>query len=141
MQTFEVRRTIKAPPARVWARLTDAPALVSGDLGILRLEGRIAPGERLSLTSEAAPRRAFVLHVHEFAPERRMVWTGGLPLGLFTGVREFTLSPSTQGTEFHMRETFRGPLAGLIGRTMPDLTPSFEKFADGLRAMAEEEGA
>lgn len=137
MPTFEVRATIAAPPERVWACLTDAPALVAGGLGLIRLDGRIAPGERISLESGASPGRTFVLTVDEFTPPSRMVWKGGLPLGLFTGVREFTLTPSGTGTEFHMRETFSGLLAPLIGRTLPDLTPSFETFADGLRALAE----
>ena len=37
-----------------------------------------------------------------------------------------------------MREEFSGFLAPLIERTIPDLQPSFEQFADGLRDMAEE---
>jgi hypothetical protein len=36
-----------------------------------------------------------------------------------------------------MREEFSGLLAPLIERSIPDLQPSFEKFADGLRAMSE----
>lgn len=137
MRSFEVRRTIAASPERVWACLTDGPGLVASGLGLLRLEGNIAPGASLKLWSEANPGRAFGLQVAEFEPSRRMVWKGGLPLGLFTGTRVFTLTPGAGGTEFHMREEFSGPLAGLIGRSIPDLTPSFEKFGDGLRQMAE----
>lgn len=67
-----------------------------------------------------------------------MVWEGGMPLGLFRGVRRFTLTPSGRGTDFHMSEEFSGLLAPLITRSIPDLTPSFEKFANGLKALAEE---
>jgi hypothetical protein len=32
---------------------------------------------------------------------------------------------------------FRGPLTPLIWRSMPDLNPSFRKFAEGLRERVE----
>lgn len=137
MTSYEVRRTIKAPPGRVWSCLTDAKALVSGGLGVTRLEGDVSPGARLKLWTEASPGRAFALRVAEFTPATRMVWEGGMPFGLFTGRRQFTLMPAAGGTEFHMREDFTGLMAPLITRSIPDLTPSFEKFADGLRALAE----
>ncbi len=138
MKRFEVRRTIAALPERVWAHLTDAPGLVSGGLGMQRIEGSIALGASLKVWSAANPGRAFALRVTEFTPHRRMVWQGGMPLGLFTGVRQFTLTPSGPGTEFHMREEFSGLLAPLIGKSIPDLQPSFEQFADGLRRLSEE---
>lgn len=137
MKSFEVRRTIAAPPEAVWARLTDAQGLVSGGLGIRQLQGAIAAGARLKVTSEANPGRAFALRVSEFTPHRRMVWKGGMPLGLFTGTRTFSLTPATGGTDFYMREEFTGLLAPLVGKSIPDLQPSFEQFADGLRRLAE----
>lgn len=137
MKSFEARCTIRVPPDRVWAFLTDGRALVAGGLGVLRLDGTIAQGARLKLWSEVSPNRAFALRVSEWAPPRRMVWSGGMPLGLFTGVRTFTLTGVGQHTEFHMREEFSGLLAPLISRSIPDLTPSFEKFAQGLRTLAE----
>ena len=73
----------------------------------------------------------------EFAPSERMVWTGGMPLGLFKGVRTFTLTPADGATRFTMREEFSGPMLPLIWRSMPDFGPSFEQFARGLKARAE----
>ena len=53
-----------------------------------------------------------------------------MPLGLFRGVRTFTLAPEANGTtRFHMREEYTGPMLPLIWRSMPDLGPSFEQFA------------
>ena len=60
-----------------------------------------------------------------------------MPLGLFRGVRTFALSAIPAGTLFHMREEFSGMLAPAIWKSMPDLTPSFEKFATGLKQLAE----
>jgi hypothetical protein len=36
-----------------------------------------------------------------------------------------------------MREEYSGPLLPLIFRTIPDLQPSFDKFARGLKQRAE----
>lgn len=137
MKAFEVRRTISAPVDTVWACLTDAAALQNGGLGVRRLEGQIAAGASIKVTSEANPGRAFALRVTEFTAPRRMAWSGGMPLGLFTGVRTFTLTPAGEATEFHMREEFSGLMAPLITKSIPDLQPSFEQFADGLRRLAE----
>ncbi len=71
-------------------------------------------------------------------PPGRMVWTGGMPLGLFKGVRTYTLSrEASGGTQFHMREEYTGPMLPLMWRAMPDLGPAFEQFAAGLKARAE----
>jgi hypothetical protein len=57
---------------------------------------------------------------------------------LFKGVRTFTLVPQSNGlTEFTLREVFSGPLLALIGRSIPDMTTTFEQFAAGLKRRAE----
>lgn len=134
---YEVRRIIAARPDQIWATLTDAQTLVTGGLGIIRIDGTIAAGAALKVWSEASPTRGFALRVSEFVPHQRMVWEGGMPMGLFKGVREFTLTPAEGTTEFHMTENFSGLLAPLVTRSIPDLTPSFEKFARGLQSLAE----
>ncbi len=94
---------------------------------MVSVEGRIALGERIKVTSEANPKRAFPVTVSELEPPRRMVWSGGMPLGLFKGVRTFQLRPASGGiTRFEMREEYSGPMLPLIWRSMPDLGPSFE---------------
>ena len=72
------------------------------------------------------------------SPGRGMTWLGGMPLGVFKGVRTYHLAPAGDGaTTFTMREEFTGPLVPLIWRTMPDFQPSVDKFASGLKARAE----
>ena len=44
-------------------------------------------------TPRPRPAAAFSLRVTEFVPPRRMVWTGGMPLGLFTGTRRLHTEP------------------------------------------------
>ena len=139
MRSYESSATIDASPDAIWAVLTDAPAYAAWDSGVERVEGTIAPGETIKVYSQANPGRAFPVKVTEYRPGERMTWTGGMPLGLFKGVRTFTLTPDGSGpTRFHMREEYTGPLLPLIWRSMPDLGPSFEQFARGLKARAEE---
>jgi hypothetical protein len=39
-----------------------------------------------------------------------------------------------------MREDYTGPLAGMIAKSIPDLSPSFERFATGLKHRVESTG-
>ena len=137
MRYYEASSTIDAPAAAVWEVLTDGDELTEWDSGIERFEGRIASGEKVTLYSEVSPGRAFPLTVAEFDPPRRMVWRGGMPLGLFTGERTYSLRAVDGGTQFTMREEFTGLMAPVIWRSMPDLGPSFTKFAAGLKARVE----
>jgi hypothetical protein len=137
MKRYESTALINANPEAIWAILTDAASYADWDSGVVRVEGRIAPQEKIKVVSEANPRRAFPVKVTELSPAERMVWSGGMPLGLFKGVRTFTLTPENGATRFQMREEYTGPMLPLIWRSMPDLQPSFEQFARGLKARAE----
>jgi hypothetical protein len=111
------------------------------DSGVLRVEGKIALGETIKVVSGAAPGRTFPVKVSELDPNRSMTWSGGMPLGLFTGVRTFTLTPASDGTtHFQVREEYTGPLLSIMWRSMPDLGPSFAQFAAGLKRRAEQPG-
>ena len=137
MKHYEASSTIAAPPEAVWAILADAPAYSDWDSGVVRLEGKIGPGEKLKVTSEVNPKRAYPVKITRFEPGRAMAWTGGMPLGLMKGVRTFSLTPENGVTRFTLREEFTGPMLPLIWRSMPDMQPSFDKFATGLKARAE----
>ena len=88
--------------------------------------------------SGASPGRTFPVKVTEFDPNKGMTWSGGMPLGLFKGVRTFTLTPAGDGTtRFNLREEYTGLLLSMMWRSMPDLGPSFTQFANGLKQRAE----
>jgi hypothetical protein len=135
--SYSVRRTINASPERIWALLTDGPAYPAWNPAVLALDGEIAVGEKIKLISVADPKRAFMLKVAEMAGPHHMVWSSGMPLGLFKGERTYSLRETGDGTEFSMEEVFSGALAPLITKSIPDMTDSFEQFADGLKAAAE----
>jgi hypothetical protein len=138
LEFYDVTKEIAAAPETVWEVLTDASGYTGWDSGVARVEGTIGLGRKIKVYSKISPGRAFPVKVTELTPNEKMTWTGGMPLGLFKGVRTFTLTPGTEGvTRFHMREEFTGPLLPMIWRSMPDLTASFEQFAKGLKDRSE----
>ena len=134
---FESSADIAATPDAVWAVLINGSAWSSWDSGVDGVDGRIGPGETVTIRSKAAPGRTFPVKVTTFDAPRTLVFSGGMPLGLFKGVRTYRLNPGGQGTRFDMREEYSGPLLALMWRSMPDLGPSFDQFATGLKARLE----
>jgi hypothetical protein len=142
MKRFAAAATIRARPETIWALLTDAAGYPQWNSTVKRIDGHIAADGKITVHAKSAtkntPGRAFPLRVTEFVPLRRMTWAGGMPLGLFTGTRNFVLTPTASGdVTFAMDETYRGPLAPLITRSIPNLQPAFDTFAADLKRRAE----
>ena len=136
MHAFQASAEVRAPVDRIWSILTDAAGYTAWDSGVTRVDGRIADGETITVHSEVSPGRAFPVRV-AMRPPSEMTWTGGMPLGLFRGVRTFHVVPDGEVTRVTMREGYSGPLTGLMWRSIPDLNPSFTRFVNGLKARAE----
>jgi hypothetical protein len=138
MKRFAAAITIRAQLETVWALLTDASGYPRWNSTVVKIDGQIAADGTITVYAKSAPGRAFPLKITEFVPMRRMVWTGGVPLGLFTGTRNFVLTPTASGdVGFAMDETYRGLLAPLITQSIPDLQPAFDTFAADLKRRAE----
>jgi hypothetical protein len=137
MFEFHTHRRIAATPDAVWTVLTDVRSWPTWDSGVTSVEGDAVDGGKVTVHSEVSPGRSFPVRVAIDGNSRRMTWTGGMPLGLFRGVRTFVVEPDGEEAEFDMHEQFSGPLAGPIGKRMPDLQPSFDKFAAGLASRCE----
>ena len=138
MKRFSASTNIKASKETIWKLLTDAPNYPTWDPGVIRIEGTIAPGQQITAYSKLNPNRGFAAKVTEFVPGERMVWSGGMPLGLFKGVRTFLLKPRGDGSiDFTLSEEFSGPLLPMIGGSIPDMTQNFQDFVAGLKARAE----
>jgi hypothetical protein len=138
MRSFEAAARIDASPEQVWAVLVDVVSWRDWNSGVDRVEGRVALGERLTLYATMIRTRPFVVTVTELRPGEAMRWRGGLPLGAAVIERTYRLDGQEDGgTALTVREDHTGPLAGLLGRTTPDLNPSFRQFCDGLKARAE----
>jgi uncharacterized protein YndB with AHSA1/START domain len=141
MRYYEATSVIAASAEAVWSVLTDGPGWATWDSGVDAVEGRIVLGETVRIRTKAAPGRTFPVKVTAVEPPARLRFSGGMPLGLFRGVRTYTLSLAADGgTTFQVREEYTGPLLGLIWRSMPDLGPSFDRFARGLKLRVESGG-
>ena len=138
MRAYQATSTIQATPDELWRVLSDITAWPAWDSGVTKVDGRLALGEQLTITVEANPGRAFPVKVVTLDQPDRIVLRGGMPLGLFTGERAYTLEDQGPATRFTMREQYTGPLAGLIFKSIPDLGPSFQQFADGLKHQTEQ---
>lgn len=103
------------------------------------ITGRIGSGEqikaRVKIGSGAI--RTVTLRVTAFEAPSRMQWTGGLPLGLFTGQRILTVRPHAQGAEFQMLVQMSGPLASLMVKAVGDRQIEIDAFSAALKAHAE----
>jgi len=138
MKTYQASVTIQAAPDKIWALLVDAAGYPTWDPGMERVEGLLAHGERVKFFTKLSPGQAFPVKVTAFEPGKRMVLTGGMPFGLFKSERTHRVTAGEGGqTHFHTVETFSGPLLGIFGKNIPDLTENFEAFAQGLKKRAE----
>ena len=138
MRSFEAAARIDAGPAQVWELLVDVGSWRDWDSGVDRVEGRVALGEQLTLYATMIRTRPFRVTVTEIRPREVMRWRGGLPFGLAVIERTYSLDAQEDGgTLLTVREDHTGLLAGLLGRSTPDLNPSFRHFVEGLKARAE----
>ena len=137
MKQYSASTTIQASPQIVWRILTDADGYPAWDLSMDHIEGRLAPGETVKFFTRLSP-QAFPVRVTVFEPNRRLVLTGSMPLGLFKSERTHTLTANNDGsTTFRTEEIFSGPLLPVFGMSIPDLTENFRNFAAALKKQAE----
>ncbi len=140
MEFFEATATIAAPAERVWAVLVNVADWPNWDSGVDSVEGSIVVGRKLVIRAHVASGRAFPVKVSVVDQPRKLQFRGGMPLGLFTGERTYSLTPSGASTVFHMREEYTGLMLPMIWKSIPDLGPSFRQFANGLAKRVEADG-
>lgn len=134
---YSVEANIQASPEKVWSYLTNAAEYPNWNSTVVKVEGTIQKGNKIKVFAKISPDRAFPVSVSEFIPNQKMVWRGGMPLGLFKGIRTFQLTANDGVTHLKIWEDFSGLMLPLIGGTIPDLRPAFEDFAKDLKKVAE----
>lgn len=130
---------IAAAPAQIWRVLTDAAGYASWNPEVLAVAGRFAAGERIKARVRLGDGaiRNVPMRVTEFVAPERMQWTGGMPFGLFVGVRTFTVASEGAGARFRMHLRMSGPLAPAILRSVGDRQPEIDRFSTALKQEAE----
>jgi hypothetical protein len=146
--SIELRTSIDiaAPPERVWQVLTELAAYPEWNPFIVRAEGSVAVGERLSLRMQPVGARRVTVRptVVEATPGRRLRWLGrfGFP-GVFDAEHSFTISGRTgDGVQLVQEEQFRGVLARLMSRSLNRHTlPAFRAMNQALEERVERTSA
>jgi hypothetical protein len=137
MKKYSASIAINALPERVWNILTDASGYPNWDMSMDHIEGKLALGETVKFFTRLSA-QAFPVKVTAFEANRKMILTGGMPLGLFKSERTHTLTPGKDGqTTFQTEEIFNGLLLPIFGKNIPDLTENFKGFAAALKKQAE----
>jgi hypothetical protein len=140
MKQYSASATVNAAPEVIWKILTDTSGYPGWDPAMDHIEGKLALGETVKFFTKLSP-QAFPVKVTAFEPNRKLVLTGGMPLGLFKSERTHTLTPGKDGqTIFKTEEIFSGLLLPIFGRNLPDLTENFRGFVAGLKKQAEKSG-
>jgi len=139
MKCFSASIIIQASPEIIWNILVDGTTWLQWNPTITKIAGNIRLGETVKVQTKINPDQVFPVKVSEFVTYERMVWTGGIPFGLFKGERTYSLSRQFDGSvEFAMTEVFSGLMAPLLAQSIPNLQPSFDEFAAALKKRAEE---
>ncbi|HEY9556213.1 MAG TPA: SRPBCC domain-containing protein [Acidimicrobiales bacterium] len=132
---------IGAPPAVVWAVLTDLPAYPDWNPFITSSQGALAVGERLVNRLEPPGGRpiTFKPTITEIEDGRALSWLGRLLLpGLFDGRHRFELVPSGEGTRLLNMERFAGALVPFMRKSLDTRTHAgFEAMNTALKVRAE----
>lgn len=136
MKSLEAETLINARNSTVWEIITDARNYTVWESGITSIQGELRNGGTIRIRTRTRGNRTFRLRVQQI-PGEVMTWTGGLPLGLFRGVRTFTLSPQRGMTQLRVKEEFSGPLLGLMDKTMADTEQALTDYVNAVKERAE----
>ncbi|MGY1683909.1 SRPBCC family protein [Geodermatophilus sp. SYSU D01176] len=132
---------IDAVPDQVWRVLTDLPAYPAWNPFIVRAEGVVQPGGRLTLTVQPVGGRAMTVRPRlvEVDAPRQLRWRGRLAVpGVMDVEHTFTLEPRGSGTRLIHREDFRGVLVPFLAASLDRHTlPAFVAMNEALRTRAE----
>ena len=138
---IETRIEINAPPARVWAVLTDFAAMPDWNPFIRSISGELSPGGRLSVHVVPPGKSGmwFKPTVITLEPERELRWLGHLVVpGLFDGEHYFLLHRlDGPRTRLIHGEKFTGLLVGPFRATLAATQAGFEAMNAALKARAE----
>jgi hypothetical protein len=139
VKAFSAAIDIGAPPAEVWAILTDLGSYHEWNPLFVEAAGDVAAGQRIRLRSRhPANGRLMTVKptITAVEPGAELRWASSLP-GVISGEHSFTLSATDGGTRLVQAETFRGLLAMFSGRTFANADASFRALNEALKERAE----
>lgn len=118
-QSAQSEAWINARSSTVWEVVTDARNYTVWESGITHITGELRDGGTIRVRTGTGGDRTYRLRVQQI-PGAMMTWTGGLPLGLLTRVRTFTLERRRGMTHLRVKDEFTGPLRRLLREAVSD---------------------
>ena len=139
MRVIRTETEIEAPPAAVWAVLTDFAGYPSWNPFIVKAEGTLAVGEVLTLRMVSGGKaQTFTPEVLAVRENEELRWLGALRWSwLFSGEHRFGLSAVGDGTRLVQSEVFRGALVPLLRTTIDQAERDFRALNAALKERVE----
>jgi len=134
MKRIRTTHVIDAPPARVFATLSDFTRWHAWNPVIpkIRGEARLGSPVKFRIVIPGLPPLSLAAKITSVEPERRLAWTGGLR-NVFVGEHYFELSPHGAGTRLVHGEDFSGLVShALIGRVTSKIEAAYDKANQAL---------
>jgi hypothetical protein len=140
MRVIRTEIEIAAPPAAVWAALTDFGGYPEWNPFITSADGRLAVGEILTLefVLEGGKPQTFTPSVTSIRENAELQWLGALRWSwLFSTEHRFALTAVGSGTRLVHSEVFRGLLVPLLRNTIDRTERAFRALNSALRDRVE----
>lgn len=140
MRVIHTETEIEAPPAAVWAALTDFGAYPEWNPFITHAEGVLAVGEVLTLRMAPGNGKpqTFTPEVLAVREHSELRWLGALRWSwLFSAEHRFALSAFGDSTRLVHSEVFRGVLVPLLGATIAQAEKDFRALNGALKERVE----
>lgn len=127
-QETTVQIEIASTPEKIWDLLTDAKKYSHWNSTIVSIQGKIALGETIKLTSTLDESRTFSLKVKVFDIAKKLVWGDG------KGERTYHLiQQENERVLVEMTEQIGGWMFPMYSRFLPSFDTSFDQFVTDLK--------
>jgi hypothetical protein len=136
VRSFESEALINARSATVWEVITDAGNLAVWESGITGIEGDLSDGGVIWIKTARGNDRITRTRVRQ-VPGEVMIWTAGIPFGLLTLTRTFTLAEDGASTRFRIREEASGPLCRFSWGLVSGSDQELDDFVEAVRKRSE----
>lgn len=136
MKSIRTTRVIDAPPAKVFAALSDFSTWHAWNPVIpkIRGEARVGSPVKFRIVIPGLLPLSLAAKMTSVEPDRRLGWTGGLK-NVMVGEHFFELEPHGEGTRLVHGEDFTGVFShALIGRVTAKIEAAYSTANDALDA-------
>ncbi len=135
---YQSKIIINAPCEQVFNAISNVDLFPIFDPSCLKIEGSIKQKQNIKIYTRDRPQRPLMMRVSVVEKNQKMVWSTGLPFGLFRRVRSFIVfAKDDHTTEFLIAEVYSGPLLGLLKNTISDMSKEQKLFTKGLKKYLE----